>query len=58
MADRMTQPSDASVAAFLDTVEPARRRVGPRPHEPDVSIQPGREGPVGVVTGPQFGAVW
>ncbi len=26
MADRMTQPSDASVAAFLDTVEPARRR--------------------------------
>ncbi|BBU55811.1 hypothetical protein KU6B_20760 [Mameliella alba] len=26
MADRMTQPSEASVAAFLDTVEPARRR--------------------------------
>lgn len=26
MADRMTQPSDASVTAFLDTVEPARRR--------------------------------
>nr|WP_305968503.1 MULTISPECIES: DUF1801 domain-containing protein [unclassified Mameliella] len=26
MADRMTQPSDASVSAFLDTVEPARRR--------------------------------
>ncbi|MBV6634689.1 MAG: DUF1801 domain-containing protein [Mameliella sp.] len=26
MADRMTQPSKTSVAAFLDTVEPARRR--------------------------------
>ena len=30
MADRMTQPSDAPVEAFLDAVEPARRRADAR----------------------------
>ncbi len=30
MADRMTQPSDVSVEAFLDAVEPARRRADAR----------------------------
>ena len=30
MTDQMTQPSDASVEAFLDAVEPARRRADAR----------------------------